>query len=563
MYDFIDVNEQHSTIPLPAEAVSINGTYLENIIDGYRTLYVKGRESLAVNLNTYSVGTADGERIKGRRYPARVLTVGFQLIADTDIDFRKRFNQLNNILSIEVADFVFNDERGVFFTGSPVMDADVEAGRNAVTGEWTIYCAYPFKRSVQTVTLSSEDETGVVIDNNSATFTFDYNGVIPAKPLLSATFAGAKVGGDYNEDGDCGFVAFLNQDEKIIQLGNPEVIDVEIMDKSDTLVNSVFDNLDGWTYDAGISVQSLTDTYWNKGEGQTASYAKSTGGTLSRSTTGAVNFDFDIVHRLFVRNSGSTLAFRALLKNGNKTVAGFAIEKGSSGLTAQVKYILDDTVMGTDNIDVSVFNTHFGLCNRTETYATYQDTVVVTHPEKQNSNEWNAGTVYTVEAVTRTVLTGYNYTQSNLNSGIKKDGDVVTFSIGNLPDRTFKASAIAGTPAYDIVFEFDEGTGTKWTNGFIGVRSCAFISNAVPFMEIPNVFTSGDIVMANCSDANVYLFRNGSVYGHSEPMYGALGNDWEDFNIKVGRNVIRAVWSDWVDTDYKPKIEITFNEVYI
>ena len=64
MYEFIDTNGHESTVSLPTEAVSLNGTYLENIIEGYRTLYVSGRESLATELNTFSVGVADGENFK-------------------------------------------------------------------------------------------------------------------------------------------------------------------------------------------------------------------------------------------------------------------------------------------------------------------------------------------------------------------------------------------------------------------------------------------------------------------------------------------------------------------
>lgn len=559
MYDFIDVNEEQTNTHLPAEAVSINGTYLENIVAGYRTLYVKGRESLGIELNNYSVGTADGERIKGKRYPARTLTVGFQLIADSDTEFRRRFNQLNNILSLDEADFVFNDETDKFFAGYPIMNAAVQEGRNAVTGEWQIYCAYPFKRSVQMRTLSSEDATGVVVDNNSATFTFDYGGGIPAKPILRATFAGAKVGGDYNEDGDCGYVAFLNQDESIIQLGNPEVMSVETTDKSETLVNSVFNSLTGWTHDTGIHVEAVNDANWNKGAGQVSQCATGTG-TLSRSIAGAINFDFDITQRLYVGLTRETFTFKALLKNGDQTVAGYVIEKTGSGTTARVNYIVDDTVVGTDNFDVARYNTHFGLCNATPIYVTYEDQTLVYKPS--TGNVFNTGGTYSWETTTRTVLTGYNYTQSNLNSGIKKDADVVTFSIGNLPDRTFKASTIAGVAVSEIVFDL-AGNFANAIKGFMGVASCAFIRNAAPFADIPNVFTSGDIVLADCSDANVYLYRSGSAIGHLEPQYGALGNDWENFEIKVGQNVIRAVWSDWVNENYKPKIEILFNEVYV
>lgn len=553
IYDYIDTVEHESETYLPAEAVSLNGEYLENIIEGYRTLYVKGRESLESELNTYGVGTADGERIKGSRYPARTLTVGFQLLAKSNEDFRRAFNQLNNILSIDEADFIFNDETDKYFTGTPIMDADIEAGRNNVTGEWKIFCGFPFKRSVDVITLSTDDEQGVVVEGNKATFSFEYNGSYPSKPLLRATFASAKEGGDYNEDGDCGYVAFFDDEENIIQLGNPDVIDVDELNKNATIINCTFDALTDWTA-SGISVGSITDTYWGKGKGQTQNYAKGTG-SLSRNTTGAVGFEFDIVHRLAVSAAAQTGSFKALLQNDGVTVVGFNIYKSGSGTQATVQYILNNKVVGTDKVDIGYYNTAFGYCQRTPVYVnqTYKQKVVKTVKKGKKKVKQ---TTYVTK--TRKVQSGWKYTQSNLNTGISRDGSVVTFSVGNLPSRTFKMADIENTPAYDVVFQT---TGNFHTNA---VRSCAFIGKAgVPFAEIPNVFTADDIVEADCNDANVYLYRDGSAEGHLEPQYGALGNDWEDFSIKAGTNVIAASWSDWVDENYKPKIEIIFNEVNI
>ena len=553
IYDYIDTTEHTSQTYLPAEAVSLNDVYLENIIDGYRTLYVKGRESLEVELSTYTVGVADGEKLKHTKYPARELVVGFQLLCPTNEDFRIAFNQLNNILSIDEADFIFADEPDKYFTGTPIMNADIEAGRNNVTGEWRIHCSYPFKRSVEVITLSTDDEEGVVIEGNSATFGFEYNGSVPSRPLLRATFAGAKEGGDYNEDGDCGFVAFLDEEENIIQLGNPDVIDVDQHNKNETICNSEFDALTDWTAD-GITVGDITDTYWDKGKGQTLSYAKGVG-TLERTTTGAVNFDLNIVQRLAVKSSRQTGSFKASLKNNGVIVVGYRINKTGNGTQGTVQYILKDTVVGTDKIDLSYYNTNFGYCNRTPVYVTQKyKTKEVTTVKKDGRN------VKVTKYVTKTrkVRKRWNYTQSNLNTRITKEGTAVTFSIGNLTKRTFKMSDIELTPSYDVVLET---TGNLHTNA---IRSIAFISKVgVPFAEIPNVFTSGDIVEADCNDANVYLYRDGSIEGHVTPQYGALGNDWETFEIKAGNNLIQAVWSDWVDEDYKPKIEIIFNEVFI
>ena len=556
-YEDTPAVETPQTPSLPAEAVSINGTYLETIIAGYRTLYVSGRESLATELDTFSVGTADGERVKGRRYPARVLTVGFQLLADTDADFRLRFNQLNNILSAGEADFVFNDEADKFFTGYAVMDAEVEAGRNNVTGEWKIYCAYPFKRSIALTTLSSDDLTGVVVDENSATFTFNYDGTAPAKPILRATFASGKTGGDYNEDGDCGFVAFLNQDESIIQLGNPDATDIEAEDKNTTLINSVFDSFTGWTH-TGFTIETITDPHWNDGQGDTRAYASTSRisttaprtGTMSRTTAGCVNLEFDIVHRLTTGfNIGNGGSFKAHLKNNDTVVVGFEIIKKHTGKTGEVSYILNDNVVGTDTIDLTYYNPHFGFCEETDLYVT-QGGVTYAKSKMFEGRK---------KEVVRVPSHGLNYLQSNLNSGIRREGNVVTFSIGELPDRTFKDSSIENVAVYDVVFDYQ---GDFYINA---IGSCALIKKkqGLKFSDIPNVFTAGDIVEADCNVANVYLYRNGSAIGHLEPQYGALGNDWEDFAIKTGQNVIQAVWSDWVDENYKPKIEIVFNKVYI
>ena len=52
MYNFVDTNGYAEGTALPSEALKINGAYLENKVTGYRTLYVKGREMLAPDIET-------------------------------------------------------------------------------------------------------------------------------------------------------------------------------------------------------------------------------------------------------------------------------------------------------------------------------------------------------------------------------------------------------------------------------------------------------------------------------------------------------------------------------
>ena len=572
---------------LPTEAVSINGQYIENVLDGYRTLYTKGRESLGAKLETYSVGTADGEKFKSKRYPARTITVGFQLIGENPQDFREKFNNLNNLLAIEEADFIFNDETDKFFSGYPIMDASVEAGQDSVKGEWKIYCTYPFKRSVEPIRLTMEDAT---VTDTTATFTIDYKGARPARPVLRAKFAGAKSGGSSSEDGDCGFVAFMDGEENIIQLGNPEILDLDEYVSAETFINKEFVNVSDWTRTGGhtykgtvtgsVSTSDTVDAFWNGGAGQTQTYAKPSygsgsdlhGAILWKNTAGAVNFTMNMVHRICCANPSETGVFECGAYNHSTgvLVAGFIIDKSANGTTGIVRYIVNGVQVGTDQIDLSYYNTHFGYCNRTPVYITetYYDPVWFDYRErvrykKKKKKKKKYVTKSRLDWVTRTrtVFSGWNYTQSNLNSSIQKDGSYVYFQVGNLPMRTFNVPAVAQVLAHDAsVYMGTYGTALN-TNM---IHSLLFRRDAgVPFAEQPNVFTAGDIVEADCNEATVYIYRDGSIGGHLEPQFGALGNDWEDFMLTSGTNVIRATWSEWVNTSYKPQIEIEYNEVFI
>jgi predicted phage tail component-like protein len=245
MYNFIDTTEIPEAAPLPSEALMFNGEYLENLIPGYRTLNVSGREALSPELSSYTTGVRDGSTLQSRRFPARTITVKYQLIAATNEAFRDAFNQLGGILNTENAELIFADEPDKFFVGTPSKIKEVPPGRNAVTGEIDFFCADPFKYSVL------EYEAEPDLDENS--ILLDYNGTYKAFPVLEADFFDEEDSDGETEtaltgSGDCGYVAFFTEDEKIIQLGNPDEVDGEegAFAKSQTLVNQSFKASGSW-----------------------------------------------------------------------------------------------------------------------------------------------------------------------------------------------------------------------------------------------------------------------------------------------------------------------------
>ncbi len=555
-------------------AVKIDGMYIEELIEGYATLSSKGRGSMERQFETITVAASDGETPKYNRYPARTITVEF-LIRGGDLN--QKMEHLMNILSADQSDFIFNDEPDKFFTGMAIAPNETETGVGWVHGNYTIYCAYPFKRSVDVKVA----EVPYIINDHDAEFRIQYEGTYPAKPILRAEFAGAKVGGDYSEDGDCGYVAFIDESGNIIQLGNPEVVDIDAYTMADQLINRLFDALNAWQQSGGktygnkavtgsVGTTTINDIHWGEGVGQALSFAVPSYGSgnawhgpiLWKNTTGAINFELAIVHRMCASDVSQVGTFECGVYNNTNgmltMVAGIVIEKTAAGTTGIVRYIVNGKSVGTDSIDLSYYNVNFGYCKRTQLYKTQY--------YNKKTKKWGdtKAKKKKVRGGTRKVKNGFSYSQSNLNTNISKSNGQITFKVGNLAQRTFQDDDISLTPAHNVSFHFGQQKSLPQlhTNA---VSSARFTKNppSGKFADIPNVFTSGDMVEADCGDASIYIKNRSTIDGHYAPEYGALGNDWEGFQLAKGMNIIDVVWSDWVNTNYKPTIRILYNEVFL
>ena len=245
LYEFKDTIDVSEGITLPSEALQINGEYIEDVIAGYRTLQVSGRESLAPELDLLETAQ-DGARLKNKRYPARTITVKYQLCTESPEAFRQAYNDLGRILNCTDAELIFADEQDKYFIGTPYNLGEVPPGKNNVVSTFEILCIDPFKYScIEYEATPSVDEASILID---------YQGTHRAFPILQADMykeSEASEDGETEQTltgaGDCGFVAFFNENEKIIQLGDPEEVDgVSEKKPSQTLINNTFNASNSW-----------------------------------------------------------------------------------------------------------------------------------------------------------------------------------------------------------------------------------------------------------------------------------------------------------------------------
>lgn len=555
MYNFVDTNGYAEGTALPSEALKINGAYLENKVTGYRTLYVKGREMLAPDIETYETGVRDGSTLQSKRLPARTITVGYQLIASSAEAFRAAFNALNAALDVEEAELIFADELDKFFIGTPFGRGDIPAGRNAVTGEFDILCADPFKYSVQ------EYEVTPTLDDGT-TFAIQYNGTYRSYPTLVAEFADEDddTTGGLTGNGDCGYVAFLSDDAAIIQLGDPDEPDTEDYAKSQTLTKQIFTSYNAtvaakWPINTGRTSSSAVTATGTVVVGKDAenirmlvanSYGTGTewhGPSITRTIpadasghVGAKNFRLSYKQRMCMgqgkKDTKQRGLFQCLLVNVNGSertiVAGLSVNKNKTGKQALLKLYVNGKTVHTQYIDLTYHNKYFGYKK------------VVTEKIKKKGK----------------VIKKKRIIQPVLSSTIQKYGKTVTFNIGGIK-KAFKVSAIANTEVHEITFLMGKyASVTPLT--YNGLFWAKFISDScAAFRDIPNKFSAGDVVEADCEDGEIYL------NDARAPELGALGNDWETFYLEPGANQIGVVWSDWVPAGSAPNCKIRYREVFL
>lgn len=140
---------------LPAEAMLIDGQYIENLVPGYRTLQVGGRELLKQSATSNVIGISDGETLEYVRNPSREITVGYQLVAADDEAFRTAFYKLSGILHGDTHQVSFNDDLSVYWNAVLTDVDDVPKGRNAITSSFTLFVPDGIAHSVATKTFDN------------------------------------------------------------------------------------------------------------------------------------------------------------------------------------------------------------------------------------------------------------------------------------------------------------------------------------------------------------------------------------------------------------------------
>jgi predicted phage tail component-like protein len=248
------------------KSMSINGVNIEDTLPEFAVVSVSGRERLDNEVNSTDRGLNDGSVYNYKRYQSRTLTISFIINCGEFYESTEALNQmriLNGLLDVENAQIIFDDEPDVYYVGTPTGSANVAISLGVASGSFDIYCADPFKYSVEEFSHETHP-TVVQYDSTKKEFLVNYRGTAKSYPTLVSNFknySNVDASGTTHDitdlaKADCGYVSFFNANKKVIQIGDPDELDVETgaYSKSQALASQDFNTSD-YAYSGDIATQ--------------------------------------------------------------------------------------------------------------------------------------------------------------------------------------------------------------------------------------------------------------------------------------------------------------------
>lgn len=512
----MSMKEFYESLPLPDLCMSVNGVYLEEAIIGYRTSSVAGRDELSLDIDEIEIGYTRGARYRKKRDLTRDITVSYALVTDDVPSHTKAINKLKRILHDNNLQLIFRDEDSVYYVGnvSGVSTGRLDAGGSGViasAGQISIHCSDPYKYSVE------EYEAEPTADDNN-TFIIDYQGTAEARPIFEVTM-----------NSDNGFIGFTDDEGHILQFGNVDEADKEPYEQNERL-GTLWDfinlpnDTNGTDYmHPSHSVKGTlgTSTWFDHTFltlGVSGPISSSSNGGLrtlilpsdSEGRKGAKNF-YSYFHLIFYAGLMGQTGEMCInwLTEDNKLIAG-------------VCWYKTDTTGNTGNYELWAN----GKVLHTYSYTT-------SHLGNQNPWYWDWG-----------------------HCDLRKEGNKLTFYYwGGYPSYIIPEVENMECAKIQIAIKQYGNRGGSSFMTYMGVNDFVFDKmNVEKWRDVPNKFSNGDLFIVDCSTGDVTL-KGLPQYG-----LGALGNDWEKFNLKPGINQIKCVYSEWAT---KPDFKLKYREAFL
>ena len=548
MYNFHDTTELLKPLDeLPSEALCFNGSFIEKMVPGYRTLYTSGREGNEREVSQTESSDRDGARFRSVRRKPREIHVGFQMNTKNARDYAYKFNALKKLLKEEEAELIFNDEPDKFFRGT-LTDIEMEnIGDLCVTGDLVFLCSDPYKYAVDEHSITIQAEAG------RATIELDYRGTVDAYPILRTTTRA-----------ETESLLFSDDAGNMIAIGTPDAGNVGLARGTRNLIANANSFLNTGIYPDTVTRYAeeyyrMTPVRVNDGTQEVVTINGTRYFTMQR--IAPVESD--------IEDEEETEEEEAIDPTVNTSeVTGITLYKAITQTTMRNYVVTAQPLFYTDDLrEVGYF--HFGLVSEiteqsdTQSQEIEEAEIILEKTGIGSAYATAVMCVYGVEVKKVRVRVGIDNPISGLNGigiGIARFGDIYTFTLGEETyeiDASAYTSIMQGTNPKYVCVSLARVKGQQQMSG-LGISLAQSISTGrTSADELASVMRASETIVVDCSTGEI------RSNGRPKPALGSIDNNWMEFSLKPGFNRIEcsAVTSD--DMGAKPtSYTMTYREVW-
>ena len=548
MYNFHDTTELLKPLDeLPSEALCFNGSFIEKMVPGYRTLYTSGREGNEREVSQTESSDRDGARFRSVRRKPREIHVGFQMNTKNAKDYAYKFNALKKLLKEEEAELIFNDEPDKFFRGT-LTDIEMEnIGDLCVTGDLVFLCSDPYKYAVDEHSITAQATAG------RATIELDYRGTVDAYPILrTATRAETES------------LLFSDDAGNMIAIGTPDASNAGLARGTRNLIANANSFMNTGIYPEQVSRYTdeslrMTPVRVNDGTQEVVTINGTRYFTMER--IAPVESD--------IEDEEETEEEEVIDPTVNtSSVTGITLYKAITQTTMRNYVVTAQPLFYTDDLrEVGYF--HFGLVSEiteqsdTQSQEIEEAEIILEKTGVGSAYATAVMCVYGVEVKKVRVRVGIDNPISGLNGigiGIARFGDIYTFTLGEETyeiDASAYTSIMQGTNPKYVCVSLARVKGQQQMSG-LGISLAQSISTGrTSADELASVMRASETIVVDCSTGEI------RSNGRPKPALGSIDNNWMEFSLKPGFNRIEcsAVTSD--DMGAKPtSYTMTYREVW-
>ena len=548
MYNFHDTTELLKPLDeLPSEALCFNGSFIEKMVPGYRTLYTSGREGNEREVSQTESSDRDGARFRSVRRKPREIHVGFQMNTKNAKDYAYKFNALKKLLKEEEAELIFNDEPDNFFRGT-LTDIEMEnIGDLCVTGDLVFLCSDPYKYAVDEHSITAQATAG------RATIELDYRGTVDAYPILrTATRAETES------------LLFSDDAGNMIAIGTPDASNAGLARGTRNLIANANSFMNTGIYPEQVSRYTdeslrMTPVRVNDGTQEVVTINGTRYFTMQR--IAPVESD--------IEDEEETEEEEVIDPTVNtSSVTGITLYKAITQTTMRNYVVTAQPLFYTDDLrEVGYF--HFGLVSEiteqsdTQSQEIEEAEIILEKTGIGSAYATAVMCVYGVEVKKVRVRVGIDNPISGLNGigiGIARFGDIYTFTLGEETyeiDASAYTSIMQGTNPKYVCVSLARVKGQQQMSG-LGISLAQSISTGrTSADELASVMRASETIVVDCSTGEI------RSNGRPKPALGSIDNNWMEFSLKPGFNRIEcsAVTSD--DMGAKPtSYTMTYREVW-